>query len=100
MPWLQRQIVFTKLLADKSLLKIDGAYLLTQKGMEEGMRIVRLHRLWEIYLAEELRVAPDHVHDEAESLEHLITPEIEKRLEDQLNYPALDPHARQIPRGN
>jgi manganese/zinc/iron transport system permease protein len=51
-----------------------------------------------MYLAEELRVAPDHVHDEAESMEHYITPEIEKRLEAKLNYPALDPHAKRIPR--
>jgi manganese/zinc/iron transport system permease protein len=51
-----------------------------------------------MYLAEELKVAPDHVHDEAESLEHVITPEIERRLEAQLNFPEQDPHSKQIPR--
>jgi manganese/zinc/iron transport system permease protein len=100
MPWLQGRIVFFKLLQEKYILKVEGAYVLTQKGTVEGMRIVRLHRLWEMYLAEELRVAPDHVHDEAESMEHFITPEIEKRLEAQLNYPSLDPHAKKIPRLN
>lgn len=94
----QRRIAFSKLLADGQLSRDGDAYRLTDKGEVEAMRIVRLHRLWEIYLAEELRIAPDHVHDDAESLEHLITPEIEKRLEAQLNYPTFDPHEKRIPR--
>jgi len=98
MPPLLRYLVFRQLNAQQFLNKNDGAYTLTEKGAEQGKRIVRLHRLWEMYLAQELQVAPDHVHDEAESLEHLITPEIEKRLETMLNYPKVDPHAKQIPR--
>ena len=90
--------VFFSLSRDGFVKRISNAYDLTRKGEIEGKRIVRLHRLWEIYLAEELRIAPDHVHDDAESLEHLITPEIEARLEAHLNYPAYDPHARRIPR--
>jgi manganese/zinc/iron transport system permease protein len=98
MPWFLGKMVFAKLTADRHVIRVNGAYLLTQKGTQEAMRIVRLHRLWEIYLAEQLRVAPDHVHDDAESMEHLITPEIEKRLEAELNYPTFDPHAKKIPR--
>jgi manganese/zinc/iron transport system permease protein len=98
MPWPLRLVVFYRLKAQHMLLRIDRNYLLTQTGREEGIRIVRRHRLWEMYLAEELKVAPDHVHDEAESLEHIITPEIERRLEAELNYPAIDPHAKEIPR--
>lgn len=64
------------------------------------MRIVRLHRLWELYLNESMNIAPDHVHDSAEQLEHLITPELEALLEKRLNYPALDPHKENIPREN
>ena len=73
---------------------------LTEKGISEAMRIVRLHRLWELYLNESMNIAPDHVHDSAEQLEHLITPELEALLEKRLNYPALDPHQEAIPREN
>ncbi|WP_332912618.1 metal-dependent transcriptional regulator [Algoriphagus boritolerans] len=71
---------------------------LTEKGISEAMRIVRLHRLWELYLNESMNIAPDHVHDSAEQLEHLITPELETLLEKRLNYPILDPHREPIPR--
>ena len=71
---------------------------LTQTGTSDAMRIVRLHRLWELYLNESMNIAPDHVHESAEQLEHLITPELEALLEKRLNYPALDPHQETIPR--
>lgn len=71
---------------------------LTSKGVTEAMRVVRLHRLWELYLNESMNIAPDHVHDSAEQLEHLITPELEAMLEQRFNFPALDPHQEPIPR--
>jgi manganese/zinc/iron transport system permease protein len=71
---------------------------LTTKGVSDAMRIVRLHRLWELYLNEFLHIAPDHVHESAEQMEHLLTPELEALLEQRLNYPALDPHQVTIPR--
>ncbi len=73
---------------------------LTEQGISDAMRIVRLHRLWELYLNESMNIAPDHVHDSAEQLEHLITPELEALLEKRLNYPTLDPHQETIPRPN
>lgn len=72
----------------------------TESGRSEAMRVVRLHRLWELYLNESMNIAPDHVHDSAEQLEHLITPELEALLEKRLNYPALDPHREPIPRSD
>lgn len=71
---------------------------LTKPGKMEAKRIVRLHRLWELYLNEYMNIAPDHVHESAEKLEHLITPELEALLENRLNYPRLDPHQETIPR--
>jgi manganese/zinc/iron transport system permease protein len=59
---------------------------------------VRLHRLWELYLQEYLHLDADHVHDDAEAMEHVITPEIEKQLEDLLGRPERDPHQAVIPR--
>lgn len=76
----------------------QGFIELSDSGISEAMRIVRLHRLWELYLNESMNIAPDHVHDSAEQLEHLLTPELEALLEKRLNYPALDPHQETIPR--
>lgn len=74
-----------------------GRFNLTKAGFTEGQRVTKLHRLWELYLTEYLNIAPDHVHEDAESIEHIITPEIEARLEKMLGYPELDPHQTKIP---
>ncbi len=70
---------------------------LTPEGVAESRRVVRLHRLWELYLTRRMRMAPDHVHQTAEAIEHVITPEIERQLLEELDHPQLDPHQRQIP---
>lgn len=71
-------------------------YALTPDGDRKAARIVRLHRLWEAYLAE-LGWPEDRVHRTAEEMEHILTPELEKRLACHLNDPKLDPHAQPIP---
>lgn len=78
--------------------KNQQAWSLTSKGEAAGTRLARIHRLWELYLTEYLRIAPDHVHDDAEAVEHMITPEIEEELEKVLGYPDRDPHGKSIPR--
>ena len=70
---------------------------LTEEGFVKGKRVLKLHRLWEVYLTQYLRIAPDHVHDDAERIEHIITPELEKRLEKLLEFPDRDPHESEIP---
>ena len=75
----------------------DQGYTYTQAGKDKGQRVTKLHRLWELYLTEYLRIAPDHVHEDAETIEHIITPDLEKRLEEKLKYPKLDPHQSEIP---
>ncbi len=86
-------------------LKFEGylqrspeGWSLTTEGIKRGQRIVRLHRLWEMYLSKNLLLASDHVHDDAETIEHILTPELEKRLEESLNFPEVDPHEKRIPR--
>ncbi|MFT7588231.1 MAG: manganese/zinc/iron transport system permease protein [Limisphaerales bacterium] len=95
----QLQSAFNRLLK-KNLLKTESSsgYQLTQKGREEGTRLVRLHRLWELYLTQVMRIQADHVHDDAEAVEHLLTPEMEAELEEALGYPEFDPHQKLIPR--
>lgn len=78
---------------------IDG-FSLTDLGRMEGRRVVRLHRLWELYLTERLGMAPDHIHPQAETMEHVITPEIEALLIKELGMPERDPHKSLIPYEN
>lgn len=85
-------------LRDQGYLQKNGkGYALTSAGLHRGRRVVKLHRLWEVYLTQYVQLATDHVHDDAESIEHLLTPELEKLLEEKLNYPAMDPHRSKIP---
>jgi manganese/zinc/iron transport system permease protein len=76
----------------------EDVVCLTSSGSIEARRIIRLHRLWELYLTEHVNIAPDHVHDTAGKIEHILTPEIEAKLEAKLNYPDKDPHQSIIPR--
>jgi manganese/zinc/iron transport system permease protein len=70
---------------------------LTETGRLEAMRVVRLHRLWELYLTQQLKFKEDHIHGTAETIEHLITDELEEALLKELDYPLEDPHAKKIP---
>src|SRR5437868_14277677 len=54
-----------------------GVYL-TERGLEAALRVIRRHRLIELYLNQHLNVPWDCVHDEAESLEHVSTPDREE----------------------
>ena len=79
------------------LTQQNDKWALTEMGYNKGKRIVKLHRLWELYLSTYLKIAPDHVHEDAETIEHIITPELEARLEQLLDYPKKDPHDSAIP---
>lgn len=70
---------------------------LTPKGWGKACRIVRNHRLWELYLTNEARYAPDHVHDDAEKIEHVLGEETVRRIERILANPRKDPHGKLIP---
>ena len=69
---------------------------LTQDGRLKAAHIVRLHRLWEVYLVH-IGQGVEKVHRNAEEMEHIITPELEKELEELLGHPKQDPHAQPIP---
>lgn len=79
------------------VLKTGGQFKFTTDGLNKGRQITKLHRLWEVYLTSHLNIAADHVHEDADSIEHIITPEVERRLEKLLDYPSQDPHASDIP---
>jgi len=75
-----------------------GNYALTSDGKTRGAHLVRLHRLWEVYLATYLGAEKHRVHFSAEEIEHVLTPEIEAELVRLLHNPKRDPHQQPIPR--
>ena len=70
---------------------------LTAQGEKMALRVIRRHRLLELYLAEKLGLTWDQVHEEAERLEHHISPTLEERIAAALGNPQVDPHGHPIP---
>ena len=70
---------------------------LTPQGLKVALEVIRHHRLLERYLAEELGVPWDRVHDEAEVLEHVLSEELEELIAAKLGHPTRDPHGDPIP---
>lgn len=94
------KVSLKKLVDDGLLLSADNKYRLTEKGFEQSVQVVRLHRLWELYLTQHMNIAQDHVHEDAEAIEHILTPEIQAELERQLESTEKDPHEKVIPKLN
>jgi len=70
---------------------------LTPAGERVALEVMRHHRLLELYLAEALGMSWDRVHEEAEKLEHAISPELSALIADKLGHPTHDPHGDPIP---
>lgn len=79
------------------LTTMGDAVSLTPRGWQRACEIVRNHRLWELYLTNEARIAADHVHEDAEVIEHALGEETVRKLERQLDYARRDPHGKLIP---
>ena len=73
---------------------------LTDDGRRVALEVMRHHRLLELYLAETLGLDVDAVHDEADRLEHVISEELEARIDRALGFPTHDPHGDPIPDAN
>jgi|TARA_B110000503_G_scaffold73339_1_gene113283 DtxR family transcriptional regulator, Mn-dependent transcriptional regulator len=88
-----------KKLSKKKLLiyeKYKGVSL-SKSGLSTALTIVRKHRLWEVFLVNHLNFKWDEVHEIAEQLEHIISPELVERLDRFLGNPRIDPHGDPIP---
>lgn len=70
---------------------------LTKKGSAIAINLVRKHRIWEVFLVEQLNYTWENVHNEAENLEHASSDELISKLEKFLEYPKFDPHGHPIP---
>ncbi|MBS3905046.1 MAG: metal ABC transporter permease [Simkania sp.] len=77
--------------------KTGGRYSLSAEGWARACRIVRLHRLWEVYLVEYMSQGIDRVHRSAEELEHVMDEALEQELERLLGDLTADPHRQPIP---
>lgn len=86
-------------LADEGLLRhtpYKGVEL-TEAGKTMALRIIRRHRLWELFLVKVLRYNWDEIDEEAEHLEHMTSERLEQRLDAALGFPSHDPHGHPIP---
>jgi len=73
---------------------------LTSAGDLVALEVIRHHRLLELYLAQTLGLDVKDVHDEADRLEHVLSEELEERIDRALGYPTHDPHGDPIPDRN
>ncbi len=91
-----------KKLAAAKLAKYErfGGVSLTLKGQAAARDILRRHRLIETFLVETLKLDWSVVHDEAERLEHAISPTVLEALDRHLGRPSTDPHGDPIPDGD
>jgi len=87
-----------KIMSINELINQDGETLnLTNEGREYALRIIRVHRLWEKYLAEKTGFDKKEWHDRAEDMEHKLSHEETNILATQLGQPMYDPHGDPIP---
>jgi len=87
-----KQMTINELItSDKEFLK------LTDQGREYALRIVRVHRLWEKYLAEKTGFEKTEWHEQAEKMEHQLSFEEADKLAIELGNPIFDPHGDPIP---
>lgn len=70
---------------------------LTEKGETLALRVLRRHRLIELFLVDTLGLDWSEIHDEAEQLEHVISDRVLERIDVLLGHPTVDPHGDPIP---
>lgn len=70
---------------------------LTEEGKKVAIRMIRAHRIWEVFLTEKLGFSWESVHEDAEKLEHATSPEVLERLYAFLGKPGYCQHGNPIP---
>lgn len=86
-------------LAEKELIvyKKSHGVSLTDKGKQVALKVVRKHRLWEVFLVNKLQFGWEEVHEIAEQLEHIQSDRLIEKLDSFLEHPKFDPHGDPIP---
>ncbi|MGZ0654184.1 metal-dependent transcriptional regulator [Coraliomargarita sp. W4R53] len=75
----------------------DSVWVMTEAGWTRGRQLLRAHRVYESYLAEQTGTPSSEWHLEADHHEHLLDPDAVNRMSEELNYPRFDPHGDPIP---
>lgn len=88
-----------KKLAEEDLITYEPyqGVELTSEGQKIALKVIRNHRLVELYLVKALEMPWDVVHAEAEKWEHILSARLEARMDLLLGYPTVDPHGAPIP---
>jgi DtxR family Mn-dependent transcriptional regulator len=88
-----------KKLAQKGLVQYVSykPVKLSEQGQKEAALIIRKHRLTEMFLVDRMGFGWDEVHDIAEQVEHIKSPEFFEKMDQILGYPKIDPHGSPIP---
>lgn len=91
-----------KRLADKGQIIYESykPVRLTAKGEKEAALIIRKHRLTEMFLVEKMGFGWDEVHEIAEQIEHVQSPDFFAKMDELLGFPKIDPHGSPIPDKN
>jgi DtxR family Mn-dependent transcriptional regulator len=75
----------------------EGCFRLTPEGRKRAIHLIRAHRLWESYLADETGISEKEWHEQAEDYEHRLSGSEVARLFSRLGHPTHDPHGDPIP---
>ena len=88
-----------KTLADSGLVEYEPytGVALTKAGQKLAAKVVRRHRVVEMFLVRMMGYRWDEVHDEAEQLEHVVSDRLIDRMDEMLGRPEVDPHGDPIP---
>ncbi len=92
MKWALSRLIRTHL-----VLATDEGYSLTDTGRAEAQKLVRSHRLFEMYMVKHFEIPHDHLHETAALVEHYIDADMRSELSTELDAPETDPHGRNIP---
>lgn len=90
-------VLASRIEAEGWLRTTEDGLRLTPEGEHVALAVIRAHRLWERYLADEARMPLTAIHAEAERREHDRPLDAVQELDAALGYPALDPHGDPIP---
>lgn len=76
---------------------VRGNHVLTESGSKKAQNLIRSHRLWERFLAEEMKLAESKVHPHAEKWKHVTNSTMRGELDSLTGNASQDPHGREIP---
>jgi DtxR family Mn-dependent transcriptional regulator len=89
--------VIEKLQSMRLVVFRNDRFELTNEGRSYALRVIRVHRLWERYLADETSIGETEWHERAEEMEHILSLDETERLAAEIGNPILDPHGDPIP---